>query len=186
MAKADIVNVVATASLNQTLDFYELRKFKEIFHDSQVYGGRVAYFKTSSMEGRISLFPSGKMISVGTKSEEKAFFELEFAMRFLVEKGIIKEVKLEPKVQNLVVVADLRKIICIEKLAENKQSVYEPEQFPALILRVDKPYKASFLIFTSGKAVITGLKSLDQIKPTLQTLEDIVNSENEKKAYNEV
>lgn len=70
--KISIVNVVATAALCQTLDFYKLREHKEISHDSDVYGGRVAYYKTLSMVGRVSLFPSGKMISVGTKSENKA------------------------------------------------------------------------------------------------------------------
>jgi TATA-box binding protein (TBP) (component of TFIID and TFIIIB) len=83
MVKTEIVNVVATASIGQELDFYELRKHKEIFHDSDVYGGRVAYFKTEKMKGRVSLFPSGKMISVGTKSETQALQELELAKDFL-------------------------------------------------------------------------------------------------------
>jgi hypothetical protein len=40
-AKKEIVSVVVTASLNQEQDFEELRKFREIFHASDVYGGRL-------------------------------------------------------------------------------------------------------------------------------------------------
>jgi len=102
LVKVAVVNVVATASLNQPMDFEELRRFGEIFHDSDVYGGRVAYFKTKQMQGRVSIFLSGKMISVGTKSEEQAQKELQLAKQLLVEKGLIKEVELEPKTQNIV------------------------------------------------------------------------------------
>jgi len=36
MVKIEIVNVVATASTNQKLDFEEVRSYKEIFHDTDV------------------------------------------------------------------------------------------------------------------------------------------------------
>ena len=100
MVKVDIVNVVATASLNQTIDFNELVKCKEIIYSSNIYGGRVAYFKTEKMQGKVSIFLSGKMISVGTKSELGAFNELVFAMNYLAAKGLLKKVELTPKIQN--------------------------------------------------------------------------------------
>jgi len=68
MAEATIVNVVATAALNQRLDLDELGKFREILHDPSIYGGRAAYFKSPNMKGKVSIFASGKMISVGTKN----------------------------------------------------------------------------------------------------------------------
>jgi TATA-box binding protein (TBP) (component of TFIID and TFIIIB) len=127
--KKSIVNVFATAALCQTLDFCELRERKEIFHDSDVYGGRVAYYKTPSMEGRVSLFPSGKMISVGTKSEKKAALELEAAMDFLAAKGFVKKLGLIPKIQNLVVTVDLQHNIGLEELAQRLEGICEAEQF---------------------------------------------------------
>jgi len=86
MVKTAIVNIVATATLNQKLDLNELVKFGEILHDTDIYGGRVAYFKSSNMMGKVSIFNSGKMISVGTKSEKKAVQELEYVKEFLVKK----------------------------------------------------------------------------------------------------
>jgi len=176
MVETQIVNVVATASLNQELDFYELRQYKEIFHDSDVYGGRVAYLKTKNMEGRVSLFPSGKMISVGTRSEKKAFEELNCAMRFLVEKGFIKKVTLSPRTQNIVVTVDFERRVNLEELVANTRGIYKPKQFPAFILKVEKPYTASILIFASGKVIIAGLKSSEQIVPVIQKIEDILKA----------
>lgn len=177
MVTSAIVNVVATASLDQQLDLHMLEKFREIFHNSDVYRGRAAYFKTSSMEGSVSIFSSGKMISAGTKSEQRAVHELEAAMKFLVEKGIVRKVNLDPKIRNLVVVADFAKVIDIEKMAEKPKRIYEPEQFPGMIIRINEPYKFSALLFTSGKIVIVGLKSSEQIKPALKRLEEILSLE---------
>ena len=42
MVESKIVNVVATAALGQRVDLENIRKFEEIFYDSDVYGGRVA------------------------------------------------------------------------------------------------------------------------------------------------
>jgi TATA-box binding protein (TBP) (component of TFIID and TFIIIB) len=176
MIKTDIVNVVATASIYQEIDFYELRKNKEIFHDSDVYGGRVAYFKTPEMKGKVSIFQSGKMISVGTRSETQACNELQLATKFLVDKGYAKAVELNFKTKNMVVTADFEKSLNLEKLSENTKAIYEPEQFPRAIVRFEKPYKTCVLVFASGKAVITGLKSTTQIEPTIAQLKKIVES----------
>ncbi len=176
MVKVAIVNVVATASLNQEMDFEELRRFGEIFHDSDVYGGRVAYFKTKGMQGRVSIFSSGKMISVGTKSIEQAQKELQLAKRFLAEKSLIKEVALEPKTQNIVATADFEQQVNLEELAQKTRAIYEPEQFPGAILRLDKPFKTSILIFASGKTVITGLKNSAQIESAVQELKKLIEA----------
>lgn len=174
MVKATIVNVVATASLGQELDFEEMRKYGEIFHDSDVYGGRVAYFKTKQMQGKVSIFLSGKMISVGTKSEAQAVKELKLAMAFLVERNLAREVELQPKIQNLVISVDFENNINLEEISEKTRAIYEPEQFPGAILRLEAPYKTSILIFASGKAVIAGLKSSKQIEPTIEKLRSLL------------
>ena len=176
MFKTTIVNVVATATLNQRIDLEELGEFSEIFHDSDTYGGRVAYLKTSKMNGKISIFASGKMISMGTKDEEQAFHELEYAQKFLVEKGFVKPTVLQPKIQNIVATVDFGESVNLEKLSKNQKMIYEPEQFPGGILKIKDPYKATVLIFASGKAVITGLKSSHEIEPTIQKLENVMKS----------
>jgi TATA-box binding protein (TBP) (component of TFIID and TFIIIB) len=173
MTQVRIVNVVATASVNQSLNLFELSKFKGIRYNLSTYQGRVAYYKVDKMIGRVSIFPSGKMISVGTKSEADAFSELELTEKFLVEAGLITSVKLKPQTQNLVISANLERIVNLERLAETPKVIYEPEQFPGLIMHLNEPCKASVLIFASGKIVIVGLKNSKQINAVVQKTEEI-------------
>ncbi|MGD0979450.1 MAG: hypothetical protein ABR962_09960 [Candidatus Bathyarchaeia archaeon] len=175
MTKAEIVNVIATASINQEVDLEALRQAKGIFYDSDVYGGRVAYFKKTSMQGKVSIFASGKLISIGTRSESQAFSELETTARFLAENNFAKPAKLEPRIRNIVVRVDFERIISLEKLVKNHANIiYEPEEFPAGRLHLEKPFKASILVFSSGKAIITGLTSSQQIKQTIIQLERFI------------
>jgi transcription initiation factor TFIID TATA-box-binding protein len=48
---------------------------------------------------------------------------------------------------------------------------YEPETFPGLIYRLKEP-KTATLLFSSGKAVCTGAKSLDQVKLAIGNVTD--------------
>lgn len=170
MIKSLIVNVVATSALNQEIDLYELGKFREVLHDPKIYGGRVAYFKSSNMKGKVSIFTSGKMISIGTKSEKEAVQELEYAKNFLIDKGFINPTPLKINIQNIVVLSIFGENINLEELAANCKMIYEPEQFPGGILRLKKPHRVTLLIFASGKVVITGLKSSDQIEPVVRKI----------------
>jgi transcription initiation factor TFIID TATA-box-binding protein len=43
-----------------------------------------------------------------------------------------------------------------------KRTMYEPEQFPGLIYRMDDP-KVVILVFTSGKLVCTGAKKETEV-----------------------
>jgi len=166
-----IVNVVATASLDQPVDLELLRKQfpKHILWDQDIYGGRVAYYKTKDMEGKVSIFWSGKLISVGTKSVEKAFQELK-----QTAKALNANLKTMPKVQNIVATATLEQVDIdemVKKLQENENIViYEPEQFPGAILKlpINGKTKATVLLFSSGKLVCTGLTKIDQIKEAIK------------------
>lgn len=175
MAMWSIVNVVATANLQQNVDFELIRQYPEIFHDSDVYSGRVAYFKEKRMEGKVSIFHSGKMISVGTKTEEEAHKELQMAANYLAEKGALKKVDIDSKIQNIVVVGNAHCLINLEKFSElEPKIIYEPEQFAGAIIRFQEPFKASILLFASGKFVITGLKIFREIEPTIKNLTEII------------
>jgi len=49
---------------------------------------------------------------------------------------LIKQIDLEPKIQNIVVTVDFGKGINFEELSEKTKIIYEPEQFPGAILRI--------------------------------------------------
>jgi TATA-box binding protein (TBP) (component of TFIID and TFIIIB) len=168
MLEENIVNVVATASIDRNVDFEKLRKCEEILYNPGVYGGRVAYFKSSDMQGKVSIFSTGKMISVGTRSTVQAFKELEKAKQLLIKIKIVGRITLKPKVRNIVISINFGKAIDLEVFSEKSRAIYEPEQFPGAILTLKEPFKAKALVFASGKAVILGLVNQTQITPTVE------------------
>jgi transcription initiation factor TFIID TATA-box-binding protein len=58
----------------------------------------------------------------------------------------------------------------------NVESVeYAPEQFPGLVYRIKDP-KIVVLIFSSGKIILTGGKTLDDVRKGLDVLEKKLES----------
>jgi transcription initiation factor TFIID TATA-box-binding protein len=52
-----------------------------------------------------------------------------------------------------------------------KRTMYEPEQFPGLIYRMDDP-KVVILIFASGKLVCTGAKKEAEVHTAIAKLQE--------------
>jgi len=68
------------------------------------------------------------------------------------------------RIQNIVASASLEHDIPLIKLAEALPNTeYNPEQFPGLVMRIKEP-KTTALIFSSGKIVCTGAKSMNKVK----------------------
>ena len=88
----------------------------------------------------------------------------------LKKSGIIIISKPELKIQNIVASASLGGTIDLEKSAyELGRTMYEPEQFPGLIYRMDEP-KVVILLFASGKLVCTGAKREDDVYDAVNKL----------------
>ena len=78
-----------------------------------------------------------------------------------------EETKLDYKIENVVatVVMEITEKIDLTIIARKYEDVeYNPERFPGLIMRIKDP-KATFLIFSTGKMVITGLRRAVEAKP---------------------
>jgi len=126
------------------------------------------------MEGKVSIFWSGKLISVGTRTIEKAFHELR-----QTAKELNANLKTEPEAQNIIATALLRNEIdmdqIISKLQKDKNIhiMYEPGQFPAAIIKlpINQTAKATILLFNSGKLVCTGLTKLEHVKEAIEKME---------------
>ena len=72
--------------------------------------------------------------------------------------------KFNIKIENIVASASLNVRIPLEKMVERLEGTeYEPEQFPGLVYRVKDP-KAAMLVFSSGKVVCTGARSIADVK----------------------
>ena len=79
-------------------------------------------------------------------------------------------VKKEIKIQNIVATTNLEKAIPLVKLAETLPNTeYNPEQFPGLVMRIKEP-KTSALIFSSGRIVCTGAKSMPKVREAVKMI----------------
>lgn len=76
------------------------------------------------------------------------------------EKDGSTENVLDYKIENVVatVVVDITEKIDLVQIARKHAEVeYNPERFPGLVMRIEKP-RATILIFSTGKMVVTGLR----------------------------
>lgn len=71
------------------------------------------------------------------------------------------------RIVNIVVSTSLEHDIPLEKMAAVLPNTeYNPEQFPGLVIRIKEP-KTSALIFSSGKVVCTGARTLEKVEESI-------------------
>lgn len=74
------------------------------------------------------------------------------------------------RVVNIVVSTSLEHDIPLEKMAAMLPNTeYNPEQFPGLVIRIKDP-KTSALVFSSGKVVCTGARSIDKVEESISKI----------------
>jgi len=156
-AVVNIENVVASATLNQKVDLNAVVKgYPGVEYRPEQFPGLV--FRLKRPKTATLIFNSGKMVCTGAKSEKEARRAVIKVIKELKKGGIIIISKPELKIQNIVASASLGGMIDLEKSAYGLgKTMYEPEQFPGLIYRMDEP-KVVILLFASGKLVCTGAK----------------------------
>ncbi|KAJ3345720.1 TATA box-binding protein-like protein 2 [Entophlyctis luteolus] len=173
-------NVVSTVNLECKLDLktialrarnaeYNPKRFAAVIM-------RIRDPKTTAL-----IFASGKMVITGAKSEDFSKLAARKYARIIQKLGFPAKFT-EFKVQNIVGSCDVKFPIRLEGLAYSHAefSSYEPELFPGLIYRMEKP-KIVLLVFVSGKVVLTGAKyrteiyeAFERIYPVLQCMDSII------------
>jgi transcription initiation factor TFIID TATA-box-binding protein len=169
----DIVNVVATATIDQKLDLYKIQeKFPGVqYHPDQFPG---AVFRIKSPKTATLLFSTGKMVCTGSTSEELARKAVKTVVQKLRKGGIKIKKDAVVTVQNIVSSINLRGKVNVEKAARTlPRSMYEPEQFPGVIHRMLDP-KTVILIFASGKLVCTGAKTKKDVYRSVNNLHSML------------
>ena len=173
----EVVNVVASATINQKLDLVEItEKFPDIEYNPDQFPGAV--FRLRNPTTATLLFSSGKMVCTGAKSEEMAIKAVNTVVQKL-RKGKIKiKNKASVVVQNIVSSINLGGRVHLEQAARTlPRSMYEPEQFPGMIHRMLDP-KTVLLIFASGKLVCVGARQEDEIHRSVNQIHSLLEEKN--------
>jgi len=169
-----IENVVSSATLHQKIDLNAVVKGNPLVeYRPEKFPGLV--FRLKKPKTAILIFSTGKMVCTGAKSEKESKKAVMKVIRELKKSGIIIIGKAEIKVVNMVASANLLGRIELEDCAYSLgRTMYEPEQFPGLIYRMDEP-KVVILLFASGKLVCTGAtkeehvyEAVDKLHKTLE------------------
>jgi len=172
-----IQNVVASATLNQKVDLNAVVKsYPGVEYRPEQFPGLV--FRLRKPKTATLIFSSGKMVCTGAKSEVLARRAVMTVAKELKKSGIVIIGKPELKIQNIVASASLGGKIDLEQ-AVNKlvKTMYEPEQFPGLIYRMDVP-KVVILIFASGNLVCTGAKKEQDVYDAVHKLHESLEEQN--------
>ncbi|KAA8491410.1 TATA-box-binding protein [Porphyridium purpureum] len=161
--RPSIQNVVATTNLGMQLDLKEIAlRARNAEYNPKRFAAvimRIRDPKTTAL-----IFSSGKIVVTGAKSEDQAKLASRKYAR-IIQKLNYANIKFsEFKVQNIVASVDVAFPIRLEPMqhAHNNFCSYEPEIFPGLIYRMQEP-RVVLLIFVSGKVVLTGAKTREQI-----------------------
>lgn len=153
---------MATVSIDQPIDLDYLDKvLPNVEYDPDQFPGLV--LRLDSPKVTALVFRSGRMVVTGAKSTATLIKAVKKIIRMLIRCCTSLASKPRIQIQNIVASASLGAEIMLEKVAfllEN--TMYEPEQFPGIIYRMRDPHVV-LLIFSSGKMVITGAKSEEEV-----------------------
>lgn len=167
-----IQNVVASASLSQVLDLNAIAKaFPHAEYRPELFPGLA--FRLKQPKTCTLLFKTGTMVCTGAKSEREARGAVLTVAMQLKKAGIIIIGKPEIRIENIVASGSLDGPVDIEELCERARVggnlMYEPDQFPAAIYRMESP-SVVLLIFSTGRIVCAGAKKEEEVYEAMDKL----------------
>ena len=178
-----IHNIVATAQIEISAPLH-LDRLKQIFRFSSFNRRKFAAVTLRLVRPNctILLFTSGKLVITGSKSSSEALLSAYRIRRILRQTCTGQRFSVTGfEIQNVVSHCELNvhdgEILDIEALYERYHiySTYQPHIFPGLIFRYPN-LKVVALVFFSGKVVLTGAKSLEDIENGWDVIYALVRS----------
>lgn len=177
-----IVNIVASANLNTTIDLYNLAiTIPSVEYEPEQFPGAILKLKEPKVS--MLLFKNGKVICSGASSESQIPMAIYKASKMIheIQKSVKVQKNAEYQVVNLVTTANLKMTLDLFKTAMESDNVeYEPEQFPGAILRIHDP-KLTLLLFKNGKLICAGAKNEELLKKGLRKASKMIREINAPK-----
>ena len=174
-----VVNIVGSMRLTDNIDVNEVAELLGIEYEQEQFPGMV--YRVIDPKVCVLLFRSGKAVATGAKSLED--MEISFQrLRADLQKNefdLWDESECDLILHNIVVTCDISDAVAGDKLNLSNlmlylpfdKTEYEPEQFPGLIYRI-KDLDVVYLIFSSGRCVITGSKNFEEAELAEEILRD--------------
>lgn len=179
---AEVVNIVASMRLTDSIDVNAVADELLIDYEQEQFPGMV--YRVENPKVCLLLFRSGKAVATGAKTVDDVDVAFKILRNDLIQHDfdLWDESSCEINLHNIVMTADLSNTIHGSKIDLSNlmlhlpfdKTEYEPEQFPGLIYRLDSP-SVVFLIFSSGRCVITGANTFEEAEVAEEILRDELN-----------
>ena len=172
--KYEVVNVVSTADLWQDVDLKSLNNQSWGLYDLDIYPA--GYVKDGDIQGRVTVFHTGKLISVGAKSVRASFYNLAHAKKLLISAGMASEVPLKPRVRNMVAILRLGHRLDLSSLAMRVWNIiYDPNRLSGAMLK-SRGESTTLLLFSTGKVIVAGVKSVAELERAVREVKKLVGT----------
>lgn len=171
-----IENIVASGAIADAIDLAVIsEKIEHCELNQKRFPGAV--FRIENPKIASLIFSSGKVVLTGIRDQDTLEKGLSVIIEAMKKAGVKTYAEPRVGVTNIVCSYDIGKTINLNKVVMtlNLENIeYEPEQFPGLVYRIRDP-KIVALLFSSGKIILTGGRTLDEIKRGLDFLEQKIS-----------
>jgi transcription initiation factor TFIID TATA-box-binding protein len=167
-----IENIVVSGSIADSIDLELIsKKITGCVLNTKRFPGAVYHMQNPKSAALI--FASGRIVITGLIKPEEIPSALQNLLNKLKKVKITCRDKPQVAVKNIVCSYNLGNPcnltrIMIE-LMDTENIEYEPEVFPGLVCRISDP-KIVFLLFSSGKTIITGGTNMDDVTKGVEIL----------------
>ena len=167
-----IVNMVATVTLPQPFD---LQRLNQLIPGSY-FSPKNPWLKLRLPPNNtyIAFYKSGKFLVTG-KSKTQINKIAQRVLDMIKEKGV-KIDGWTMQIHNLVITDQISMKSNLENIIsvlDPRKACYEAEQFPALVF---KDWGVSFLLFNSGKIIVTGVKKEADAKDAIKKFQKLIEN----------
>lgn len=169
-----IQNVMCTVNLGCRLDLPKIaRSGYNLEYNPKVFNPIV--MRLHKPKSTALIFGTGKMVCTGTKDEKNARISARRFARIIQKSGYPNVKFRDYRITNISATCELTFIPHIHNISTDRIKFvdYNTDLFPGLIYRNG----LTFILFKSGKVVITNGKSVQQINEGFEVFEKSINSE---------
>ena len=161
-----IENIVASVFIGARIPLEKITtKLEGVEYEPEQFPGLV--YRMKEPRSAALIFSSGKIVCTGSRSMKDLKKAMKKVMSLIRKSGVKTPRNYKIEIENIVASAKFEGRLNLDLIAFNlENSEYEPEQFPGLVLRIDKP-KVAFLLFSSGKIVCTGGRSIKDVREAI-------------------
>ena len=169
----DVQNLVASLDFHVDFNLPEVARILGAEYDPSNFPGAI-YRKREGYT--FLLFKNGKAVLAGVKSFDQLKVAIDRFKEEAKEKLDKTITNVDIEIQNLVLSLDTHVEVNLEHFVHVVyDSYYSPELFPGLTYKIYDP-PATFLVFSSGKCVLVGLKKVEDVDRAIAKLCETLNT----------